>query len=73
MIFSKEPTIISELHVYLIADIAYEKRRHAEDVLEYRRSLYKVFGDKTKVSWGLGKGIKAGHKQWNWDVDTGEC
>lgn len=25
------------------------------------------------MSWALGKGIKAGHKQWDWNVDTGEC
>ncbi|OQV20086.1 putative Protein SCAF8 [Hypsibius exemplaris] len=52
---------------------SYEKRRHAEAALRSRRDFYKKFGDKVKTSWGPGRGIKAGYKEWNWDADTGVC
>ena len=53
--------------------MSYEKRRHAESVVRSRRDFWKLYGDKVKISWGPGRGIKAGYKEWNWDADTGIC
>ena len=57
----------------IFVDVSYEKRRHAESVVRSRRDFWKLYGDKVKISWGPGRGIKAGYKEWNWDADTGIC
>ncbi|XP_055335101.1 SR-related and CTD-associated factor 4-like [Paramacrobiotus metropolitanus] len=55
------------------AYVSYAKRSEAEAARASTRDLWKSFGEKVKVSWSPGKGIKDGYKSWDWDSFTGIC
>lgn len=54
-------------------DISFGKRLEAENARSSLRDLWRIFGEKVKVSWSPGKGIKDGYKSWDWDQFTGIC